>query len=798
MILRALTVGGFGRLRDRRFTFGRSLNVIFGENESGKSTLCAAIAGTLYGLEPRRKESWRPWGGGPFATTLVYELANGREIEVSRDYDAKAPRVYDRDGTDLAAELGEGRLLVPGKAHLGIALDAFWAAAYVRQQRVPIDEGKDASAIADALAHALDGGPREDAARGALKRLDDALKTHVGTKQARKNAHLRSLREQLDEERRRAAETCDSLLALDELRARIEQATLERERSTAAASEAERRTRGLRAGALRTRLTELRAWREHYAEVQAARAAFDNVAGFDADREPEAVDAYHAWVTAETIAERAREDARRSRLTEEETHELADRRSDAGRVDDEAYAGLIQASNDAAAARACASAAANEARAARPAGTANGFFGALLALGIVALCAAVGFAIAHDWLWTPICGLIALALLGITAARGRGSAVRVRSAAVQQRHADEALSAEARAAAAIAAVLDPIGLVSVEELSRRRERLGDLETRYRAAREATARAEAADADAAAAAARFDAIARELVPGPSGERAAIRAAISARATRKRERVGIEARLGFLDVQKAMILGSDDDYELEAELADLLAAGVEPIEDPTRSLRSIEDERAAIAERLRTVENELARMQGELANAERAIPDLAELDEACARTAAEVARLEAFESAVLLAKETLERRTDEAHSSFARRLEDYAAGTFATITAGRYGELRVNPATLEITVRIPETQQIEKIEYLSAGTRDQAYLVVRFAMARMFAEGFESPPLLLDDPFAYWDAQRIERCLPIVERGALDGQTLLFTSSEDLARAAQARGAQRIDLSAPVYA
>jgi hypothetical protein len=59
-------------------------------------------------------------------------------------------------------------------------------------------------------------------------------------------------------------------------------------------------------------------------------------------------------------------------------------------------------------------------------------------------------------------------------------------------------------------------------------------------------------------------------------------------------------------------------------------------------------------------------------------------------------------------------------------------------------------------------------------------------------------LLDDPFAYWDAQRIERCLPIVERGALDGQTLLFTSSEELARAAAARGAQRIDLSSPVYA
>jgi uncharacterized protein YhaN len=382
--------------------------------------------------------------------------------------------------------------------------------------------------------------------------------------------------------------------------------------------------------------------------------------------------------------------------------------------------------------------------------------------------------------------------------QGRGRAVRVRSAALQQRKADEASSAEARAAATIAAVLDPIGVISVEELTRRRERLAELEARATTASGAVERERAAQRDAEQAAARFDALAAALVPDVSGDRAAQRAAIVLRAARKRERVGIDARLSFLDVQRSTILGNDDEYALENELADLLAAGVEPIEDPALSLRQIEDERSAIVENLRGIERDLARMQGELGSAERAIPNLAELDEAIARSEAEVGRLEAFERALTLAKDTLQRRTDEAHSSFARRLEDYAAGTFSTITAGRYGELRVNPATLEITVRVPETQSIEKIDALSAGTRDQAFLVVRFAMARMFAEGIETPPLLLDDPFAYWDAARIERCLPIVERGALDGQTLLFTSSEELARAAAARGALRIDLSTPAIA
>jgi uncharacterized protein YhaN len=74
----------------------------------------------------------------------------------------------------------------------------------------------------------------------------------------------------------------------------------------------------------------------------------------------------------------------------------------------------------------------------------------------------------------------------------------------------------------------------------------------------------------------------------------------------------------------------------------------------------------------------------------------------------------------------------------------------------------------------------------------YLIIRIAMARMFAEGLELPPLLLDDPFAYWDETRIERCIPIIAHNAFDAQTILFTASPELAAVAEKLGATRIDL------
>jgi uncharacterized protein YhaN len=196
--------------------------------------------------------------------------------------------------------------------------------------------------------------------------------------------------------------------------------------------------------------------------------------------------------------------------------------------------------------------------------------------------------------------------------------------------------------------------------------------------------------------------------------------------------------------------------------------------------------------------VAQLTGELDAGEATVADLAALEEAVVRARAEVDRLEALERAFRLATETVGRLTHEAHQAFARRLETYAATSLGTITAGRYGEIFVDPTTLAVRVRVPETGAIEELAALSAGTRDQIYLLVRFAMTRMFAEGLEMPPLLLDDPFAYWDASRIERCLPLIAQNAFGAQTLLFTSSRELALAAESVGARRIDVGAEVTA
>jgi hypothetical protein len=795
--IRSLRVDGFGRLAERTFAFGPGLNVVVGPNEAGKSTLAAAIVAALYGLQRGEKDRWRPWAGTAYATALAYETSDGASWEVHRQFerDTKGVRVFDADGADAAARLGKGKTLSPGEAHLRISLDVFLQTACARQRAVGFD-GDCASDVSAALAHALSGGPQEDAAAGALKRLEEAQRRYVGTERAHKNIPLRKLCDLEAAHVRAANDARAALEALASLRERIASERAKRDRDAAATVELERRARALRAAQIRARLDALKEYRAEVAALQTARAAFDDVAAFTAERVSALDDAYHSWRSAESVAEAAARELREDALGDGERHELEARRRDAGTLDDDAFLALRAAAAQAEAAHARASAAGNEAAVARRDGGGGEATAAIAFAALVSVAADAGVAIAHLWIWTALASVVALVLALAAAGRARSRAARRRDAEAKQHLADAALAEERLAASTVASVLEPLGLASVAELARRRERFVALTAREQSARKAEARARVARDAATSEAARFDGLADALIPHVHGDRTLRRGAVRERAARRREREGLDARLAMLALQRDTILHGEDDFALQRELDALIASGVEPAaEDDPRTLRAVEAQRAQLDARAREAERSVASLEGELRAGEENVADVAALDEAVAQTRAEIARLEAFDRAVKLARVTVEARKEEAHRGFARRLEEYAADVLGAITAGRYGEIRVDPATLAIRARVPETGAFEELDVLSAGTRDQIALVVRFATARMFAEGLETPPVLLDDPFAFWDADRVERCLPILVHAALDAQCILFTASPDLAGAAQQIGATLVELGAP---
>ena len=66
-------------------------------------------------------------------------------------------------------------------------------------------------------------------------------------------------------------------------------------------------------------------------------------------------------------------------------------------------------------------------------------------------------------------------------------------------------------------------------------------------------------------------------------------------------------------------------------------------------------------------------------------------------------------------------------------------------------------------------------LSQGTLDQLYLCARLGIVRQVTQP-ATPPLIFDDPFVTFDAERAERALKMLKELARDFQVIYMTCSE----------------------
>jgi DNA repair exonuclease SbcCD ATPase subunit len=133
MRLVKLHARGFKRLLDAELDLDHDRLLVVGANEAGKSTLMEALVTGLYGLSPTRRGSGHagslkqvlPWTGEPAGLCLIYDLDDGRRIEVDWDLSGERTRVIDHSsGKDISSnfptgthgwlDIGDSLLHLPG------------------------------------------------------------------------------------------------------------------------------------------------------------------------------------------------------------------------------------------------------------------------------------------------------------------------------------------------------------------------------------------------------------------------------------------------------------------------------------------------------------------------------------------------------------------------------------------------------------------------------------------------------------------------------------------------------------
>jgi len=243
MKINRLEINGFGRLENKSFLFGPGMNVIYGCNESGKSTLQAFIKAMLFGIKGGRRskegflppsKQYKPWTARMYGGIIEYELDNGLRYSVNRNFEKNTLSIYDGHANNITGEFpaGKDEGVRFAEQHIGLSENCFNRTAFIGQLQSVIDsEGK--KVLAERMTNIRQSGDEEVSYQKAVKALKDAQLAYVGSERSTTrplNIISSRLDEAIREEQAAAKLHEDSISIFIELdMAKREEAALEKE-----------------------------------------------------------------------------------------------------------------------------------------------------------------------------------------------------------------------------------------------------------------------------------------------------------------------------------------------------------------------------------------------------------------------------------------------------------------------------------------------------------------------------------------------------------------------------------------
>ncbi len=324
MRIRTLWLDGYGRFIGREVTLQPGFQIILGPNEQGKTTVRTFIGDMLYGqkrstaqrLYDEGHELRRPWRNPEvYRGRLLYELDDGREIEVHRNFDRRNENIEVFDRThqrNITAEFDQlrNRETPFAETHLGLGKQIFLHAATISHGTLETLGDEDAlTQIREKLLALADSGEYEGSADAALRLLQQRI-TAIGKASARTKPlpAAKARLAELDRELEAAQELSAELEDL-ETRQRRERERLEALRQRHANVEGQ--LQGIEKAQRARRLREAERLQEEVNSVTKACFSLQQAAAFPLDRLSELDEAAKAVTDAEQQLARSREELAR-------------------------------------------------------------------------------------------------------------------------------------------------------------------------------------------------------------------------------------------------------------------------------------------------------------------------------------------------------------------------------------------------------------------------------------------------------------------------------------------------------
>ena len=184
-----LKINGFGKLVNKDIELKSGINVIYGENEAGKSSLLKFLTAMLYGVSKNKNgksisdfDRYKPWKTEEFSGSMEYTLENGERFEIYREFKKKNASVYNSEKEDISKNFKENKTkgIVFFEEQTGIEEETYLSTAIIEQEEVKLAQSSQ-NAIIQKISNKVSSGDDNISYKKSLAQITKMQGEKVGT-----------------------------------------------------------------------------------------------------------------------------------------------------------------------------------------------------------------------------------------------------------------------------------------------------------------------------------------------------------------------------------------------------------------------------------------------------------------------------------------------------------------------------------------------------------------------------------------------------------------------------------------
>lgn len=188
MQINDLKINGFGKLENKEIKLNKNINLIYGKNEAGKTTLLKFISCMFYGISKNKNkkefsdlEKYTPWKDIDFSGKIKYTLDNKNEYEVFREFNKKNPKIYNNlEDISKTFNIDKTKGNEFFYEQTNIDEESFYSTTLIEQKEVVLDNSEQ-NILIQKIANLLSTGDENTSFKRTMNLLNKKQVEEVGT-----------------------------------------------------------------------------------------------------------------------------------------------------------------------------------------------------------------------------------------------------------------------------------------------------------------------------------------------------------------------------------------------------------------------------------------------------------------------------------------------------------------------------------------------------------------------------------------------------------------------------------------